>query len=148
MRPGFLTTGRLTDGRVLCAVGAEYRRPCELDTDDTGTPVDVCRPCAQREAAAVALGLVLRRIMEHDTDYDVRYALVFEAIHLATTAGFRAGIGFDAADLDWPVVYIELPDGQVSWHMPRHPWGWDQHTTAEKFARIARYNARIARAST
>jgi hypothetical protein len=142
-----LTTSRLTDGRVLCAVGAEYRWPCELDTDDTGALVDVCRACARREAAAVELAALLGRITDSDTAYDVRYPLVFEAVHVALSAGLRAGIGVDPTAPDWPVVCIELPDGQVSWRMPRHSREFDHHTTADKFDRIARYQARIARTS-
>ena len=142
---GFVTTSRLSDGRVLCAIGGEYCWPCELSTDDTGTLVDVCQPCAAREAAAVALAVVLNRIVEADTDYAARYPMVFEAVHLALSAGFPAGVAIDRAEPEWPVVYIELPDGQVSWHMPAHAREWDQHTTPEKFARIARYVAREIR---
>lgn len=142
---GHVTTTRLSDGRVLCAVGAEYCWPCELNTDSAGRLVDVCQPCAAREAAASALAVVLTHIVEADTNYAVRYPLVFEALHLALSAGFRAGIGADVTEPEWPVVYIELPDGQVSWHMPAHVKDWDGHTTPEKFARIARYVARETR---
>lgn len=141
---GYITTSRLSDGRVLCAVGAEYCWPCELSMDSTGGLVDVCKPCAAREAAASELAVVLNRIVDVDTNYTVRYPLVFEAVHLALSAGFSAGIRIDPAEPAWPVVYIELPDGQVSWHMPAHVRDWDGHTTPEKHARIARYAAREA----
>ncbi|MEU1816133.1 hypothetical protein ABZ543_13180 [Streptomyces roseifaciens] len=58
----------------------------------------------------------------------------------------------------WPVLYIESPEGQLSWHI--HPddktnvldhfelptvdgYPWDQHTTREKYARIAILNRKI-----
>ena len=37
------------------------------------------------------------------------------------------------------VVYLELPTGQVSWHLPAHPEQWDGHDTATKYDRIAAY---------
>lgn len=79
------------------------------------------------------------RIRQHDTDYDVRYGLVLEAMALAHRVGFKAGFRFDPADPEWPVAYIELPTGQVSWHLPQHPVVWDRHTTEEKYRRIERF---------
>lgn len=54
---------------------------------------------------------------------------------------------------DWPVVYIDTPRGQLSWHINPldldlfdHVWKgrdgfpayeWDGHTTEEKYARLA-----------
>lgn len=47
---------------------------------------------------------------------------------------------------DWPVVVIDTPMGQVSWHVQRadlpdwmepYPGEWDGHTTEEKYARLA-----------
>jgi hypothetical protein len=51
-------------------------------------------------------------------------------------------------DPDWPIVYVELTTGQASWHIPAteiptfnhlewEPAGWDGHTDAEKYARLA-----------
>ena len=51
-------------------------------------------------------------------------------------------------DPDWPIVYVELTTGQASWHIPAteiptfnhlewEPAGWDSHTDAEKYARLA-----------
>lgn len=83
------------------------------------------------------LGRVLALISKHDTDYPTRYRLVYEALALAVAAGLPAGVRIDPAEPGWPVVYIELPTGQVSWHMPEHEQAWDGHTTEEKYARIA-----------
>lgn len=83
-----------------------------------------------------ALAVLLRRIEHHDTDYAARYPLVFEALHLALSCGLLAGVRLDPAEPDWPVVYIELPTGQVSWHMPQHTETWDHHDTPLKYARV------------
>lgn len=49
---------------------------------------------------------------------------------------------------DWPVVYVELPTGQASWHISPDDWWifacvprkhgapWDGHTTEDKYQRI------------
>jgi hypothetical protein len=78
----------------------------------------------------------LRDIVEHDTDYEKRYGLVLRALHYAHELGFNSGIRIDPKAPEWPVVYIELPTGQISWHMPQHDVSWDLHSTEEKFQRI------------
>lgn len=54
----------------------------------------------------------------------------------------------DPVHPDWPVLYVETPEGQLSWHIstedlrdyrgiqvvPDYPW--DGHTTAEKYRRL------------
>lgn len=83
----------------------------------------------------------LRRILAaielHDLDYTVRYGLVLRALVQAHAAGLTAGIGWDEHGLPGyrAVVYIELPAGQVSWHLPEHPQGWDGHSTELKYSR-------------
>lgn len=54
---------------------------------------------------------------------------------------------------DWPIVYVETPTGQASWHVspqdtdlfPHVKFGtdaeWDGHTTDEKYARIRHLTA-------
>lgn len=84
---------------------------------------------------------LLGEIVEHDTDYVARYPLVFRVVPLALDCGYAAGIRLDPAEPEWPVVYIELPTGQVSWHMPRYANDFDGHTTDEKYARIRAYLA-------
>ncbi|MDE2102557.1 MAG: hypothetical protein KGL39_35245 [Patescibacteria group bacterium] len=65
---------------------------------------------------------------------------------------FPSWVGTDAEEPDWPVLYISLPTGQVSWHfsaadanlldgIPRGDGVWDGHTTAEKYARLAALGA-------
>jgi hypothetical protein len=84
---------------------------------------------------ASLLAGTLRQIEAHDTDYDQRYGLVLDAVCQAHNAGFAAGFRIDPSEPDWPVAYIELPTGQVSWHLPQHPQQWDSHDTPEKYRR-------------
>lgn len=66
--------------------------------------------------------------------------------------------GWDYSDPeypDWPVVYIDLPTGQASWHIHpddwwifanverRHNAQWDGHSTDEKYQRIRHLIAAI-----
>jgi len=76
---------------------------------------------------------------EESRDYEQRYWLVIHSMSHAIAAGFEAGIRIDPEEPEWPVVYIELPTGQVSWHMPQHKEAWDGHETGEKYLRIHRY---------
>jgi hypothetical protein len=87
------------------------------------------------------LSRALVQIEPNDTNYTVRYGLVLDALAAAHRAGYPAGIGWDGSDdpeLDGfrALVYITLPTGQVSWHMPVYPHAFDGHTTPEKHARI------------
>lgn len=78
--------------------------------------------------------------------YEERYGLVLLALATAWMCGLQVGFRLDEAEPNrfdpeppgsrWPVVYIELPTGQVSWHMPPHPRDWDGHPTDEKYRRI------------
>ena len=92
-----------------------------------------------RYLGRLQLSMWLHEIMAHDTDYPVRYGLVLHAMAAAHSAGYRTGIAIDPAEPAWPVVYIELPTGQVSWHMPAHGDAYDGHTTSEKYFRVQRW---------
>ena len=82
------------------------------------------------------LANTLELIKANDTNYNERYLLVFKAVYLALANGINAGIRSDINEPEWPVVYIDLPSGQVSWHMPQHTSQWDGHDTNEKYRRI------------
>jgi hypothetical protein len=99
---------------------------------------DVLKTPIQQEAER-QLDFVLAAIMINDENYSIRYPLVFQAVHLALELGYSAGIRIDANEPTWPVAYIELPNGQVSWHMPQHEVCWDGHTTADKYDRIREF---------
>jgi hypothetical protein len=92
---------------------------------------------------ATQLVAVLRFIAAHDTDYDARYPAVWRALSLALDCGLAAGVRIDPAEPEWPVVYIELPTGQVSWHMPQHTTDWDEHGTDAKYERIRAYEEQV-----
>lgn len=64
---------------------------------------------------------------------------------------FPSSIEHDPKEPDWPVVIVNLPTGQVSWHVPKSSamlfvhlpaklYTWDGHTTDEKHRRIEAYN--------
>lgn len=85
-------------------------------------------------------------IERNDTNYAKRAKLVFAALVIALEIGYKAGIRIDPEHPTWPVVFIELPTGQVSWHMAEHDHPWDEHTTEEKYQRCAAF-AEIVRSS-
>lgn len=94
---------------------------------------------SNREFLQQELKEILAAIVEHDTDYDNRNRLTWAAMHKASMLGFPVGIRIDPDEPEWPVAYIELPTGQVSWHTPQHEKDWDGHTTEHKFMRIGAY---------
>jgi len=83
--------------------------------------------------------------------------------HLA--AGYPSVLvdGADADAPDWPVLFVDLPTGQATWHispddrdlfehvprtiagMPDAP-AWDGHDTAEKYARVDAHARQLATA--
>ncbi|WP_053065308.1 hypothetical protein [Micromonospora sp. RV43] len=77
--------------------------------------------------------------LEITAAYAERNALIWTALALAHEAGIPAGVGHDSTDPRPVVVYLELPTGQVSWHLPAHLTGWDGHSTAAKYARVAAF---------
>lgn len=64
--------------------------------------------------------------------------------YLAEKCGYVAGIEAVPDDPDWPVLYIDLPTGQVSWHIPRadlwphstYEGAWDGHDNTLKANRM------------
>lgn len=97
--------------------------------------------------AAPSEGLNAERLAEAYADRN----LVVQAFGQAMEAlGWRVAWGIDPSEPDWPVLYIETPEGQVSWHVPkgeriyeprdrsgsRGPVKWDGHSNEEKAARL------------
>jgi len=92
----------------------------------------------------------IERLREaRDTAYRDRNYAVLLAAKLARFLGLPVTCGVDEKEVNWPVVYIQLPCGQVSWHLspgmfariarntfPKDKAGWDGHTTDEKNTRI------------
>lgn len=97
------------------------------------------------------------------TDAGALDAVYRERSHLtAHLAADYPSVLVDGADPDapnWPVLFVKLPTGQVSWHinpedrdlfshvrrtmanMPDAP-AWDGHDTAEKYRRLAAHARR------
>lgn len=75
--------------------------------------------------------------------YRDRNLAVLALARLAIKSGHRAGLR--DRDSDWPIVTIDLPTGQVTWHIPRaeappdlpdYPDEWDGHNLAQKQERV------------
>lgn len=85
------------------------------------------------------LAAMLHFIERNDTNYEERYSMVIMAVGSALQAGYPAGFRIDPDEPEWPVAYIELPTGQVSWHMPAHKYTWDGHDVPTKYERCRVY---------
>ena len=77
--------------------------------------------------------------------YFDRNQAVLAFAKLALISGWRVGVGVDPKEPDWPVLYVDTPYGQVSWHFPaaeligewpQYPGEWDGHDLAEKRRRM------------
>jgi hypothetical protein len=81
---------------------------------------------------------LMRGIEYHDLqkNYEQRNALAFATVGLCAAEGLKVGIRVDPENPQWPVLYVELPTGQISWHLPAHEKAWDGHTTDDKYKRI------------
>ncbi len=88
-----------------------------------------------------ALGDLLAYIEAHDTDYEVRHGAVLLAVAVAKHLGHPGGFRIDDDEPAWPIAYIELPTGQVSWHVPEYSRAWDGHSDTEKYERCRAYTA-------
>ena len=67
---------------------------------------------------------------------------------LALELGYTAGLKIDPKEPDWPVLMIDLPSGQVGWHLPaeeiigdwpEYPGDYDGHSLEEKRQRMAKF---------
>lgn len=80
--------------------------------------------------------------VDADEQYARRAGLIYDLLGRARRLGWPAGIAVDEVDVGgspelWPIAYVELPTGQVSWHLAPYGGTWDGHTTAQKYARCA-----------
>ncbi len=86
----------------------------------------------------------LRTIIATDGhDYPKRNLNVYLALAAALRCGYPAGIKVDEREPEWPVAFIDLPTGQVSWHLPQYEKAWDGHSTAMKSERVLEYLGEI-----
>jgi len=89
-----------------------------------------------------------------DALYAERASVVMALARAAYALGYRVGWWLDA-DIDdphlWPVLFLDLPTGQVSWHIadgdtktfPIYARTWDGHTTDEKYKRLAKWRPKV-----
>lgn len=85
--------------------------------------------------------------------YDRRNKLVADAVSLAKELGYQAGyvvhqpvqdLVNGSWDLKWGVVaMIDLPTGQISWHMESPDMKYDGHSVTDKTDRIMEYQQRF-----
>lgn len=76
--------------------------------------------------------------------------------HLAAIYPSVMMLNADTEEPDWPVLYVELPTGQASWHISPADMDlfhhvrigeatWDGHDVAEKYRRLDAHTAAIGR---
>ncbi len=77
--------------------------------------------------------------------YKERNIIVMAMAKMAAELGWNIGLGIDADAPGWPVLYIDSPAGQLSWHIHERDlvgnWAdftqpWDGHTTEQKLERL------------
>jgi hypothetical protein len=77
--------------------------------------------------------------------YRERNAVVAALVRLFPDGGYLSS---EEGDDEWRIYYVDLPTGQVSWHVGREDWDlfagigpyrreWDGHDTDEKYRRVA-----------
>jgi hypothetical protein len=91
------------------------------------------------EQMRLASVLYIIRQADEAKDYALRNRSVLVALGVAASLGYPAGVRLDPAEPAWPVAFIELPTGQVSWHLPEHIKPWDSHTVEEKNHRVDQF---------
>ena len=74
-----------------------------------------------------------------------RNQAVMALAKLAIQQGYKVGLRKDPNEPDWPVLMIDLPTGQVGWHIkkqdlmglwPDYEKEWDGHSLEEKRDRM------------
>ena len=79
-----------------------------------------------------------------------RNLAVMALAKLAQKQGYQVGIMQDPQQPGWPVIMIDLPTGQVGWHLPKseligtwpeYDQAWDGHNLKEKRQRLAQFLA-------
>jgi len=85
--------------------------------------------------------------------YFDRNQAVMAFARLAMRLGYKVGLKTDPSEPQWPVLMIDLPTGQVGWHLPKdeivgkwpeYDGEWDGHSLEQKRERIRRFLEEIA----
>jgi hypothetical protein len=87
-------------------------------------------------------------IAARNVAYEERAIVVVAIANIAMSQGLKVWFALDEKEPEWPVLFIDLPTGQCSWHftreqrrdlasnIPNGPNTWDGHTTQEKYDRL------------
>lgn len=96
-----------------------------------------------RDALSVIVGRdEVKNESSPDEAYLDRNLCVQAMVKMAQKLGFNTGL---KEDPEWPILYIDLPTGQVSWHIPKqeiltdfpeYNGKWDGHNLQEKRRRL------------
>jgi hypothetical protein len=101
---------------------------------------------------AVQASLVAAHTEALHAVYKERGQVVLALARLAQAQGWTVGRMVDAEAPDWPVLMIDTPEGQISWHfktdelpldLPLYDGVWDGHDTEEKYRRLAAAQAHL-----
>lgn len=80
-----------------------------------------------------------------DEAYYDRNLCVQVIAEMASRLGYKTGIKDDP---EWVIIYVDLPTGQVSWHIPKkevvcnipeYQGKWDGHNLQEKRDRLVKF---------
>lgn len=82
-------------------------------------------------------------IFENYTKYDYREKLVLKALSLAKDLGITSGFRHDDEQVHYPVVVIQLPFGEVSFHMPPVSIPFDGSKQEDQKLRADKYKEQI-----
>ncbi|MHB1708778.1 MAG: hypothetical protein ACYCT2_04800 [Thermoplasmataceae archaeon] len=81
-----------------------------------------------------------------DEAYLDRNLVVQAMAKMALQLGYKVGVR--ERGKEWPILYVDLPTGQVSWHIPAselaggfqdYEGEWDGHDVQEKRGRLRKY---------
>ena len=95
----------------------------------------------QRVIPEVMLSDTLLMIEDNDEISEVRDVLIVRAMHLALECGYE--VSFGAYSLDYVMVMIDLPTGQVSWHIKTNNEG-KESVRDSHIMRIVQFAAAVA----
>lgn len=100
---------------------------------------------ARNDAYGFNLATMLAGVLrsQESGDYGARNQLVYSALACAAMDGCECGIRFNEDDHEWPIIYIVLPSGEVSWTVQQFAPKADGHTKEENSARIRKFVERF-----
>lgn len=152
-----IQTGDNPEGKKRIGLNPAYGGRITVDDHDISnhvTAIDIhldakSIPTARIETIGLELDIEAELVQTQDpTPLDAAYT---ERAHLVALLAQLYPSGWDYADPstpDWPIVFIDLPTGQATWHVSPNDWWifacvprrhgatWDGHTTEQKYQRI------------